>query len=111
MDLTLMENDCWEKNVPPVFKTKQHSSLKLQLYFAVVARQESIQPTLVVASLTENEATLTENPAAPRIPIVALTSCVCAFGAAGLRRGLQGSFTRVWGIGLHMWLLIMMVRI
>lgn len=77
----------------------------------MVLRQESIQPALVFASLTENEATLTENHAAPRIPIVALTSCVCAFGAAGLRRGLQGSFTRVWGIGLHMWLLIMMVRI
>lgn len=85
--------------------------LKLQLDIAVAARQQSVQPTLLFASLTENEATLTETPAAPRIPIVALTSCVCAFGAAGLRRGLQGSFTRVWGIGLHVWLLIMMVRI
>lgn len=75
------------------------------------ARNESIQPALVFARLPENEATLSETPAAPRIPIVALTSCVCAFGAAGLRRGLQGSFTRVGGIGLHMWLLVMMVRI
>lgn len=48
---------------------------------------------------------------APRIPIAALTSRVCAFGAAGLRRSLQGSFTWVRGIGLHVWLLIVMVRI
>lgn len=49
--------------------------------------------------------------AAPRIPIAPLTSRVCAFGAAGLRRGLQGSFARVRGIGLHVWLLVVMVRV
>lgn len=46
-----MENDCWEKNAPPLLKTKQHSSLNLQLYIAVITRQESFQPTLVSASL------------------------------------------------------------
>lgn len=50
-------------------------------------------------------------PDASRIPIAALTSRVCAFRAAGLRRGLQWSFTRVRRIGLHVWLLIVMVRI
>lgn len=49
------------------------------------------------------------NPNSSRIP--ALTSRVCTFGAAGFRWGLQGSFTWVRGIGLHVWLLIVMVRI
>lgn len=40
-----------------------------------------------------------------------LTSCVCAFCAAGLRRGLQGSFAGIGGIGLHVRLLIVMMRI
>lgn len=42
---------------------------------------------------------------------LALTSCVCAFGAAGLRRGLQGSFAGIGGIRLHVRLLIVMMRI
>lgn len=52
---------------------------------------------------------------APRIitlpPNGALTSRVCAFGAASLRRRLQRSFARVWWVGLHVWLLTVMVRI
>lgn len=40
-----------------------------------------------------------------------LTSRVCALGAARLGRGLQRSFTGIWGIRLHVWLLIVMVRI
>lgn len=58
----------WKENVPFLFKTKQHSCDKAQLYIAVVGRPESIQPALVFASLTENEATLTETPAAPPHP-------------------------------------------
>lgn len=55
--------------------------------------------------------TLSGTRRAPRIPIAALTSRVRALGAAGLRRSLQGSFTRVRGIGLHVRLLAVMVRI
>lgn len=40
-----------------------------------------------------------------------LTSSVCAFSAAGLGRRLQRSLARIWGIRLHVWLLIVMVRI
>lgn len=65
------------------------------------------QPALLSLSGRSN----TETRTSSRIPIAALTSRVCAFGAAGLRRSLQGSFTWVRGIGLHVWLLIVMVRI
>lgn len=60
---------------------------------SLCVRQESDQPALLSPCLPQDEATFTETRTAPRIPIASLTSRVSAFGAAGLRRSLQGSFT------------------
>lgn len=90
MDLTLMENDCREKNVPPAFKTKQHSPLHLQLYTAVVARQESIQPTLVFASLrTKQHGPKTQQlPASPSLLLPPVFVRLVLLASVGVSRGL-----------------------
>lgn len=108
MDWTLMENDCWEKNAPPLLKTKQHSSLNLQLYIAVITRQESFQPTLVSASLrTKQHWPKTQQlPASPSLFLPPVFVRLVLLASVGVSRGLlreSGGSDSICGCWLWWW--------
>lgn len=69
----------WEENVPSIFKTKQRSSVNLQLRIAVVVRQESIQPALVFASLTERSNIDRKPSSSPHPHRCSYLLCLCVW--------------------------------
>lgn len=103
--LMLMENDSrsLEKKitVPSIFLSLRNWSADLWIWgckhaAVYVKNQINLLPFLSLSACLPAFRTKQHSPKpeqAPRIPIAALTSRVCAFGAAGLRRSLQGSFT------------------